>query len=34
MEEKVFAFMTESPLFKKYEGKLKEIGLDGGRYQN
>lgn len=31
-EIKVFAFMKESPLFKKYEGRLKEIGLDGGRY--
>lgn len=23
MEEKVFAFMKESPLFKKYDGRLK-----------
>jgi len=33
MEEiKVFAFMMECPLFKKYDGRLKEMGLDGGHY--
>ena len=30
MEEiKVFAFMMECPMFKKYDGRLKEMGLDG-----